>query len=40
VRRGVIATARMRQPGCVALDAEDHRELDRILDDLEPLFRV
>ncbi len=40
VRRGVIATARMRQPGCVALDAEDQRELDRILQDLQSLFRV
>jgi 4-hydroxy-tetrahydrodipicolinate synthase len=40
VRRGVIATARMRQPGCAALDAEDQRELDRILEELEPLFRV
>ncbi|MCD6302342.1 MAG: dihydrodipicolinate synthase family protein [Anaerolineae bacterium] len=40
VRRGVIATARMRQPGCAKLDEEDHRELDRILENIEPLFRV
>jgi len=40
VRRGIIPTARMREPGCVELDQEDHRELDRILEDIEPLFRV
>ncbi|MGC9359854.1 MAG: dihydrodipicolinate synthase family protein [Anaerolineae bacterium] len=40
VRRGIIPTARMREPGCVALDEEDHRELDRILEDIQPLFRV
>ena len=40
VRRGVIAAAGMRTPGSLALDAEDQRELDVILEDLRPLFRV
>ena len=40
VRRGVIRTAGMRTPGSIALDADDHRELTLILDDLRPLFRV
>jgi 4-hydroxy-tetrahydrodipicolinate synthase len=38
VRRGVIATAAMRQPGCMHLDADDQAELDRILEDLAPLM--
>lgn len=40
VRRGVFKTSRMRQPGCIELDAEDQRELDVILADLEPLYTV
>lgn len=40
VRRGVIASARMRTPGCVPLDEEDHRELDTILNDLAPYMRA
>ena len=40
VRRGVIRTAKMRQPGCAELDDEDRRELDELLEDLRPLFRV
>jgi 4-hydroxy-tetrahydrodipicolinate synthase len=40
VRRGVIAAAGMRTPGSLALDAEDQRELDVILEELRPLFRV
>lgn len=40
VRRGVIASARTRVPGAGALDAENHRELDTLLRDLEPLFTV
>jgi dihydrodipicolinate synthase/N-acetylneuraminate lyase len=40
VRRGVIKTALMRTPGIVKLDADDYRELDAILADLSPLFRV
>jgi dihydrodipicolinate synthase/N-acetylneuraminate lyase len=40
VRRGVIRTAGMRTPGSLVLDADDHRELSIILDDLRPLFRV
>lgn len=38
VRRGVIACARMRVPGGGTLDSENHRELDAILRDLEPLL--
>jgi 4-hydroxy-tetrahydrodipicolinate synthase len=40
VRRGVIATAGMRTPGSLRLDAEDQRELTLILDELRPLFRL
>jgi dihydrodipicolinate synthase/N-acetylneuraminate lyase len=38
VRRGVIASARTRVPGAGALDAENQRELDLLLRDLEPLL--
>ena len=38
VRRGVIASARTRVPGAGHLDAENHRELDRILEELAPLM--
>jgi len=38
VRRGVIASARTRMPGVAPLDQENHRELDRLLDELAPLF--
>jgi dihydrodipicolinate synthase/N-acetylneuraminate lyase len=40
VRRGVIGSAAMRQPGTTALDEEDARELDIILKELEPLFKI
>lgn len=40
VRRGVFASAAMRTPGVTGLDAEDHRELDAILEGLRPLFRA
>ncbi|MGH2533146.1 MAG: dihydrodipicolinate synthase family protein [Thermomicrobiales bacterium] len=39
-RRGVIASPTTRIPGAGALDAENHRELDLILRDLEPLLTV
>ncbi len=39
VRRGVFATARMRQPGAVKLDEFDLREIDEVLTRLEPLLR-
>lgn len=39
VRRGVFASTANRVPG-VRLDADDHRELDRVLADLQPLLRV
>jgi 4-hydroxy-tetrahydrodipicolinate synthase len=38
LRRGVIASARTRVAGAGRLDAENHRELDRILEELEPLL--
>jgi dihydrodipicolinate synthase/N-acetylneuraminate lyase len=38
VRRGIIASARTRVPGAGRLDAENHRELDLLLRDLEPLL--
>jgi len=40
VRRGVIASARTRVPGAGRLDAENHRELDFILEDLTPLLTL
>lgn len=40
VRRGVFKSAAMRTPGTLGLDAEDHRELDAILEGIKPLFRV
>ncbi len=40
VRRGVIASARTRMPGVAPLDRENHRELDRLLDELSPLFNL
>jgi 4-hydroxy-tetrahydrodipicolinate synthase len=40
VRRGVFATAGMRATGALALDADDQRELDAILADLRPYFRM
>jgi dihydrodipicolinate synthase/N-acetylneuraminate lyase len=38
LRRGVIASARTRVPGAGQLDADNQRELDLLLADLEPLF--
>lgn len=40
VRRGVFPSAAMRTPGSGCLDEGDHRELDAVLADLQPLFRV
>ncbi|MFH1571069.1 MAG: dihydrodipicolinate synthase family protein, partial [Gemmatimonadota bacterium] len=40
VRRGVFTSAAMRTPGSGRLDDGDRRELDAILADLQPLFRV
>lgn len=39
-RRGVISSNYLRSAAGNPLDASDHRELDAILDDLKPLFRV
>jgi 4-hydroxy-tetrahydrodipicolinate synthase len=38
LRRGVISSARTRVPSAGVLDAENHRELDVLLRDLEPLL--
>jgi len=40
VRRGVLRTTLMRTPGRPELDQDDRRELDAILEDISPLFRV
>ncbi len=40
LRRGVIASAKTRVPGAGSLDAENHRELDLLLRDIEPLLRA
>lgn len=40
VRRGVLATAAMCTPEAWNLDEEDQHELEEILKDLSPLFRV
>ena len=40
VRRDVFSSARQRTTGGGTLDEGDHRELDLILDDLRPLFKV
>jgi len=39
-RRGVLRTTLMRTPGRPELDQDDRRELDAILEDVSPLFRV
>jgi 4-hydroxy-tetrahydrodipicolinate synthase len=39
-RRGVFQTTHMRSPSAPVLDEADHRELDVILEDLKPLFKV
>lgn len=39
-RRGVIQSAHMRSAGHYPLDEYDRRELDAVLADLQPLFRV
>jgi len=40
VRRGIFSTTLMRATGVLALDEDDQHELDAILDDLRPFFRV
>jgi len=40
VRRGVFRTSHMRWTGALALDDDDQRELDAVLEDLRPLFRI
>ena len=39
-RRGVIASPKTRVPGAGKLDAENGRELDLLLRDLEPLMTL
>ena len=38
VHRGIIRSARMRQPGSVPLDEADLRELEAVIGKIEPLF--
>jgi len=40
LRRGVIASAKTRVPGAGGLDSENHRELDLLLRDIEPLLKA
>ncbi len=40
VKRGIIASSRTRAPGAPTLDAENHREIDALLRDLEPLLTL
>jgi 4-hydroxy-tetrahydrodipicolinate synthase len=40
VRRGIFSSTLMRATGALALDEDDQHELDAILDDLRPLFRI
>ncbi len=40
MRRGVIASAKTRVPGAGRLDAENHLELDILLDELTPLLSL
>jgi hypothetical protein len=39
-RRGIFRSARQRAGAVAVPDESDHRELDRILEDLRPLFRL
>ena len=39
VRRGVFKTSRMRIPGSIEMDEDDHRELDALLEKLNPLLK-
>ena len=38
--RGIFESAAMHTPGTMSLDDEDRRELEIIMDDLRPLYRV
>jgi dihydrodipicolinate synthase/N-acetylneuraminate lyase len=40
VKRGVIASSRSRVPGAPMLDDENHREIDSLLHDIEPLLTL
>lgn len=40
VRRGIIASAKTRVAGAGYLDRENHREIDLLLKELSPLFRL
>lgn len=40
VMRGVFESTAMRTPGVMSLDDEDRRELEMIIEDLKPLYRV
>lgn len=40
VRRGIIQTARMRQPGSIALDAADQHEIDIVMEEIEEFIAL
>jgi len=40
IMRGIFESAEMRMPGTVSLDAEDRGELEIIINDLRPFFRI
>ena len=40
VKRGVIASSHSRVPGAPVLDAENHREIDVLLQEIEPLLTL
>ncbi|MBO0706436.1 MAG: dihydrodipicolinate synthase family protein [Candidatus Dormibacteraeota bacterium] len=39
-RRGLIESSRVRQPGLSPLDQQDREEIDTVLENLRPLFRI
>ncbi|MGY8826541.1 MAG: dihydrodipicolinate synthase family protein [Candidatus Latescibacterota bacterium] len=40
VRRGVLSSTEMRTPGVLRLDAEDEYELDKVMENLAPYYKV
>ena len=40
IMRGIFESAEMRMPGIVSLDEEDRRELEIIINNLKPFFRI
>ena len=40
VRRGLLSSSEMRTPGIVRLDAEDEYELEQVMANLDPYYKV